>query len=83
MLNVENVFGDKRASLERSVACLRSQQVSLQTLLRQCGIQLRKTGPNNDDGRGKFVREVSGRPSGHAPARYTSEVVFLGAAVGS
>jgi hypothetical protein len=77
MLNVEIVFSDKGTSLER-VACLRSQRVSLQILPRQCGIQLRKPGPNNDDGCGKFVRRnISTTIEGRAPARYRAKLSFL------
>jgi hypothetical protein len=45
---------------------------------RSCSIQLRKTGPNNDNGRGKFVREVSVMSIGvYAPARYMAKLSFL------
>lgn len=77
MLNVENVFGDKRAFLGESGVFAIATSVATNTP-RQCSIQWRKTGPNNDDGRGKFVsRGISNAHRGYAPARYTTKLSFL------
>jgi hypothetical protein len=50
---------------------------------RQCSIQWRKTGPNNDDGRGKFVsRGISNAHGALRACALYDKVVFLGAALG-
>jgi hypothetical protein len=55
MLNVENVFGDKRASLERVRRVCDHNKCRYKYFQGSVVYSCRRLGLNNDDGRGKFV----------------------------